>query len=273
MQLENKVCLIAGASGTIGSALAERFYDAGARLALTHLAREIRPARWQNQNENRILECQLDICDRRDVEAKVRQVRDCFGRLDVLVNCTGRLGPVGPTSEVSTDDWVRAVETNFVGAFYLTRAVLDVMVPYSRGKIIHFSGGGAAYARPFYSAYSSSKAALVRFSESLAEELRDRNIDVNTIAPGPVESGMWDELRSFKSPDDRTVAELKKMDESGGVSPLVAADLAVFLASDRSNGLTGRLISAVWDPWSSFDQRINEIMNSEAGTLRRVPLS
>ena len=139
--------------------------------------------------------------------------------------------------------------------------------------IIHFSGGGAAYARPYYSAYSSSKAALVRFSESLAEELRDSNIDVNTIAPGPVESGMWDELRSFKPPDNKTVAELKRMDETGGVSPVIAADLAVFLASDRSNGLTGKLISAVWDPWASFDQRINEIMNSEAGTLRRVPLT
>jgi NAD(P)-dependent dehydrogenase (short-subunit alcohol dehydrogenase family) len=270
MQLENKICLIAGASGAIGSALAERFYDEGARLALTHRTRRVETGRWQKWDDNRVFECELDICDRADVNAKVRLVREYFGGLDVLVNCTGALGPVGPTSEVSSDDWIHAVETNFLGAFYLTRAVLNVM---ARGKIIHFSGGGAAYARPFYSAYSSSKAALVRFSESLAEELRDRGIDVNTIAPGPVESGMWDELRSFKPPDEKTIAELKRMDESGGVSPLVAAELAVFLASDRSNGLTGRLISAVWDPWSSFDQRINEIMNSEAGTLRRVPLS
>ena len=206
MQLQNKVCLIAGASGAIGSALAERFYQEGARLALTTRTRGLRTANWQNGNEHRILQCRLDVCDREDVQNAVQQVCDRFGGIDVLVNCTGVLGPVGPTSEVSNEDWVRAVETNFLGAVYLTRAVLEVMVPRSGGKIIHFSGGGAAYARPFYSAYSSSKAALVRFSESLAEELRDQNIDVNTIAPGPVESGMWDELRSFKPPDAKTIA-------------------------------------------------------------------
>jgi NAD(P)-dependent dehydrogenase (short-subunit alcohol dehydrogenase family) len=270
MQLHNKVCLIAGASGAIGSALAERFHEHGATLALSYLAR---PINRPNAHDRSVLQFQMDIRDCADVQTKIRHVCSRFGGIDVLVNCTGVLGPVGPTPEISIADWLRAVETNFTGAFFLTRAVLDVMVPRRRGKIIHFSGGGAAYARPYYSAYSSSKAALVRFSESLAEELRSYNIDVNTIAPGPVESGMWDELRSFKPPDDKTVAELKRMDETGGVSPYIAADLAVFLASDRSNGLTGRLISAVWDPWASFDQRINEIMNSEAGTLRRVPLT
>ncbi len=118
------------------------------------------------------------------------------------------------------------------------------MLAQSSGKIIHLSGGGAAYGRPFYTAYSASKAALVRFSESLAEELRDAHIDVNTVAPGPVNNRMWEQVRALKEPDPKTISELKKMNETGGVSADRAAELALFLASDRSNGLSGRLISA-----------------------------
>jgi NAD(P)-dependent dehydrogenase (short-subunit alcohol dehydrogenase family) len=173
---------------------------------------------------------------------------------------------------VPADQWVEAIEANLIGSFYLTQAVLPAMIAQSWGKIIHFSGGGAAYARPFYSAYSASKAALVRFSESLAEELREFHIDVNAIAPGPVRSRMWDQMEAVADPDPRTRAELKKMQETGGEPPERAAELAAFLASRRSNGLTGRLISAIHDNWADFDQRIPQIMESEAGTLRRVPL-
>jgi len=214
----------------------------------------------------------LDIRVREHVAELIKRVTERFGRIDVLVNCTGILGPIGPTSEVEQEDWIHTVETNLFGSFYLTRAVLPVMLSQSMGKIIHFSGGGAAYARPYYTAYSTSKAALVRFTESLGEELRDAHIDVNTIAPGAVNSRMWDQVRVLQNPDPKTVEDIRKMQETGGVPPDRAAELAVFLASDRSNGLTGRLISAVWDDWRALDGRIHEVMNSDAGTLRRVPL-
>lgn len=270
MQFEGKVCLIAGGSGAIGAAVAEKFYEEGATLAVTYLSRRAPLSTVEN---GRSIALELDITDIAQVQQRTEDIQQKFGRIDVLVNCTGILGPVGPTSNASVEQWARTLDINLLGAFYLTRAVLGGMVSRRKGKIIHFSGGGAAYGRPFYSAYSCSKAALVRFVESVAEEVRDHNIDVNAIAPGPVESRMWEELRKVAPPDEKTRAELKKMDESGGVSPRVAADLAVFLASERSNGLSGKLISAVWDEWSGFDQRIDEIMNSEAGTLRRVPLT
>jgi len=273
MQLANRVCLITGASGAIGGAIANRFQEEGASLALTYLSRKQGNgdpgARPHNE---KLFQIPLDIRVRENVAEVINQVTARFGKIDVLVNCTGTLGPIGPTSAVVEDDWVRAVETNLFGSFYLTRAVLPVMLSQPMGKIIHFSGGGAAYARPYYSAYSTSKAALVRFTESLAEELREAHIDVNTIAPGAVNSRMWDQVRALQRPDPKTVAEIQKMEETGGVPPDRAADLAVFLASDRSNGLTGRLISAVWDDWRALHRRIPEVMNSDAGTLRRVPL-
>ncbi len=275
MQLNNRICLVAGASGAIGRAVAESLHAAGARLALTYHSRKPQSEEFPHSgNGQSVLQIPLEIRSRENTEAAVRQVVTHFGGIDVLVNCTGILGPIGPTAQVSIEDWVQAIETNLVGSFYLTRAVLPTMLAQGRGKIIHFSGGGAAYARPFFTAYSASKAALVRFTESLAEELRESGIDVNTIAPGPVSSRMWQQMRSSaEAAGPQTIADLKKMEESGGVSPQLAATLALFLISDRANGLSGRLISAVHDDWSGLDdKRIAEIMHGEAGTLRRIAL-
>ena len=243
-------------------------------MALTYLTE---PCDFQSSNQgvghDRPLQLRLDVRKWSEVRETVNQAIEHLGTIDILVNCTGVLGPVGPTAKVDVKEWAQAVEINLIGGFYLTRAVLGVMQAKGGGKIIHFSGGGAAYGRPFFTAYGASKAALVRFTESLAEEVREYNIQVNTIAPGPVNSRMWQELRQAgELAGPRAVEELRTMDEKGGVPPERAAALALFLASDRSNGLTGRLISAVHDPWETLDQRIPEIMRTEAGTLRRVPL-
>jgi len=186
---------------------------------------------------------------------------------------SGVLGPIGATHKVSAARWLQAIEINLVGSFHLVQAVLPSMLAAGQGKIIQFSGGGAAYGRPFFTAYSASKAALVRFTESLAAELRDRSIDTNAIAPGPVKSRMWDELRaSGAAGGPQALEELEKMDLTGGVSAERAAALALFLASNRSNGLTGRLISAVHDKWEEMAPRISKIASTDAWTLRRVAL-
>jgi NAD(P)-dependent dehydrogenase (short-subunit alcohol dehydrogenase family) len=280
-QLANKTCLIAGASGAIGLAVAKLFHHEGANLALTYFSQKP-GSDWHRSGPNsgpgagpsRVLEIPLDICNKEDLNAAVQSVVERFGTVDVLVNCAGVLGPIGPTVTVSMDAWVEAVEINLMGSFYLTRAVLPLMLERNKGKIIYFSGGGAAYARPFLTAYGASKAALVRFTESLAEEVVEAHVDVNIIAPGPVNSRMWNQMRSSAaSAGPKALSEIKNMEETGGVSAQRAAELAVFLASERSNGLTGRLISAIHDDWKVFDQRIPDIMRSEAGTLRRIPLN
>jgi NAD(P)-dependent dehydrogenase (short-subunit alcohol dehydrogenase family) len=274
LKLSGKTCLIAGASGAIGRAIAQRFHAESARLALTYFTE---PCGFQelsqNAEQDRPLQLRLDVRNWSEVQEAVSRVVEHLGTIDVLVNCTGVLGPVGPTARVDVKEWAQAVEINLIGGFYLTRAVLVVMQARGGGKIIHFSGGGAAYGRPFFTAYGASKAALVRFTESLADEVRNDNICVNAIAPGPVNSRMWKHLRQVgERAGPRAVEELRTMDETGGVSAERAAALALFLASERSDGLTGRLISAVHDPWESMDQRIPEIMRTAAGTLRRVPL-
>jgi NAD(P)-dependent dehydrogenase (short-subunit alcohol dehydrogenase family) len=168
-------------------------------------------------------------------------------------------------------EWAQTVQTNLLGSVYLARAVLPCMKERRCGKIILFSGGGAAYGRPYFTAYSSSKAAVVRFAESLALELESHNIQVNTVAPGPVKSRMWDEMRAAgQAGGPKLEEELKRMEETGGVSPDRAAGLVAFLASSKSDRLTGRLLSAVWDDWEHFD--MEKISTTERFTLRRVQM-
>jgi NAD(P)-dependent dehydrogenase (short-subunit alcohol dehydrogenase family) len=274
MELENKTCLIVGASGSIGHAIAHHFYREGARVALTfRTKKQYVLSLGHEAKDPRLATFQLDVRNWKNVQAVVNRTKKKFGLIHILVNCSGALGPIGPTQNVPVGDWLRTIEINLVGSFYLVRAVVPLMLAAGGGKIIHFSGGGAAYGRPFFTAYGASKAALVRFTESLAAELQDQNIQVNAIAPGPVKSRMWDELRaSGASGGPKAIEELKQMDLTGGVSAERAAALALFLASERSNGLTGRLLSAVHDKWEEMGSRIPTIMSTEAGTLRRVPL-
>jgi NAD(P)-dependent dehydrogenase (short-subunit alcohol dehydrogenase family) len=275
MELADKTCLIVGASGALGSAIATSFYREGARVALTfHSRRKQLFLDGLPSRDPRVAAFKLDVRRRKNVESVVAQVKRRFGLVNVLVNCSGILGPIGATHEVAVEHWQRTFEINLMGSFYLVRTVLPSMLTAGRGKIIQFSGGGAAYGRPFFTAYGASKAALVRFTESLAAELRDTNIDTNAIAPGPVKSRMWDELRAGGAAGGPSaLEELQKMDSTGGVPAERAAALALFLASDRSNGLTGRLISAVHDKWEDLGPRISDIASTDAWTLRRVPLA
>jgi len=268
-ELQNKVCLIVGASGTLGAAVAESFAQAGARLALTGRAAIPQTPAEQAQT----LRLKLDIRSRNEVRNALQKVREELGSLDVVVNCSGIQGPIGPAQTVDPEEWIRAVEINLFGCFYLAHAAIPIMLSQGGGKIIFFSGGGATSARPFFSAYGAAKAAVVRFTETLAEELRDQGIQVNAIAPGAVHSRMWNEMRAAGAAGgQRLLEELEQMDRTGGVPPERAASLALFLASDRSRNLTGRLISAVYDKWEEMETRIATIMSTEAGTLRRVPL-
>lgn len=271
MELKDKVCLIAGASGALGSAIARRFQREGARLALTSRSGAVQNSLVESQDSETLVFA-LEVCDWDAVRHVVESVVARWERLDVFINCTGVIGPIGPLAYSDIHAWRNSVEINLIGAYYLTRSVVPVMLRAGRGKIIHFSGGGAAYGRPYFTAYGAAKAAIVRLTESLAQELQENNIDVNAIAPGPVKSRMWDELRGAGvAAGKKANEELRQMDENGGVSPDRAADLAVFLASERSNGLTGRLISAVHDKWCEVQDCI-PALPADAWTLRRVPL-
>jgi NAD(P)-dependent dehydrogenase (short-subunit alcohol dehydrogenase family) len=274
-ELQNKVCVIVGASGAIGRAIARRFSEEGARLALTYRTEPPRELIAELSGDRRNVSVYpLEITEWESVRATFQQVETDFSGIDVLVNCAGVIGPIGRLEDTDPHEWNKALDVNLTGPVYLARAVLPSFRRRGHGKIIFLSGGGAAYGRPYFTAYSSAKAALVRFTESLARELEGAGVQVNAVAPGPIKSRMWDEMRlAGCAGGAELLEELRRMQESGGASPDRAAALTAFLASDRSNGVTGRLVSALWDDWDGLEGKIEKLANSEAWTLRRVPLN
>ena len=154
----------------------------------------------------------------------------------------------------------------------ICRAFIPWMKETGGGSIVNISGGGATGPRANFSAYATSKAGLIRFSETLAEETKSLGIRVNCIAPGAMKTAMISEV--IKNGEDlagkREFDTAKKILENGGASMERVADLALFLSSNASEPITGKLISAVWDPWETLINHIEDLNGTDIYTLRRI---
>jgi 3-oxoacyl-[acyl-carrier protein] reductase len=194
-----------------------------------------------------------------------------FGTVDILVNCAGIYGPIGLITNNDTGHWLKAININLYGTFLCMRAVLPVMMKNNHGKIINMSGGGGASPMPRFSAYGTSKAGVIRLTETIASEVKDFNIDINAIAPGPVNTRLLDQaLAAGDAVGADFKAKILKQKEDGGVPPEKVAELAVYLASSEADGLSGRLVSLLWDNWRDSKKHLEEIEKSDVYTMRRI---
>ena len=269
-ELTNKRALVTGAGRGVGRSIALALAAAGARVGLMArtrsqlegVAREISDA----GSEAAVL--QGDVGKESDIRAIIQRFVERFGGIDILVNNAGITGPIGPTQEIDGAAWEQALRVNLSGCFLCTRYALRYMIEQRAGKIINLSGGGAVGSRPRFGAYSASKAAVVRFTETVAGEVAEYGIDVNAMAPGAINTAMLDVVIEAGDAAGPEAEEAVKQKAEGGADPARAAALAVYLASGRSDGLTGRLISALWDDWETLD--IEAVMASETYAVRRV---
>lgn len=273
--LKHKVAIITGGGRGIGAAIAVAFAREGARLVLA--ARTESELRQAAERLTALgAEAQwvaADVSQAGEADRVARTALRAFGHVDVLVNAAGVYGPIGPLWDVDAGDWVRAIQVNLCGTFFCSRAVLPSMMERRQGKIVNFSGGGAAAPLPRFSAYGVSKAAVIRLTETLAEEVKEFNIQVNAIAPGAVDTRLQDDVIAAGERAGALLARIRKLRATGegGVPPELPADLAVFLASSKSDGLTGKLIAAPYDAWKTWDaDRIAKLMASPWFTLRRL---
>ncbi len=277
MKLARRRALITGGSQGFGLAVARAFVEEGAEVMIcSRGADQLRLAHGQLTEHAggrvRVLALAADVSAPADVERLVTTTLESLGGLEILVCNAGVYGPKGPLQGVSWADWSQAIDINLMGTVLVCKAALPHLIERSYGKIVLLSGGGATKPLPYLSAYAASKAAVVRFGETLAEEVRGSGIDVNAVAPGPLNTRLLDEvLAAGPAKVGRAFYEQAlRQQREGGVPMERGASLCVFLASSASDGITGKLISAVWDPWEEFPQRLDGLKDSDIYTLRRI---
>jgi 3-oxoacyl-[acyl-carrier protein] reductase len=208
-----------------------------------------------------------DVRDFERLSGVLDLMRHRHGSVQVLICAAAIQGPIGPFHKNSMKAWADTLDTNLMGVVNSCRAVVPKMLEQRRGKIIVLTGGGAATPRPNFTAYSTSKAAVVRFSESLAEELRDHNIQVNCMSPGGAYTTMTDEILSAGDGAGwKEIEAAEKIQQTGGVKPDKQIELACFLASEVSNHIAGKFLH-VDDDWKRLETAQS---NPDLFTLRRL---
>ena len=227
--IRDRVVIVTGASGNVGAAVAKSFIHAGAKVVLLDRSLDKLTSHFSRELEAGHLAFGVDLSDEPRVRAVVDEVRSKAGRIDVLVNTVG--GYIGGRPVVDSDwaVWEQMLTMNVKVAHACSRAVLPHFVAQSSGKIIHVGSLAALAGSAGESAYAGAKAALLRFVESLASEVKSRNIQVNAVLPGAIDTP---QNRSWMSAEQVAVA----------LDPGAIADVILFLASDAARAVTGAAI-------------------------------
>lgn len=278
MLFEGKNAIITGSSQGLGKAIAEEFIKEGANVIICarnyKLLKETKEELSKHLYEDQILRYfTLDISNQFSVRNFHYCATSVFDKIDILVNNAGIYGVKGLIDIKDFEAWIETININLIGTVNMCMIFLPQFKEQRYGKIINLSGGGAANPRPYFSAYSTSKAAVVRFTETLAEELKEYNIDCNCVAPGALNTRLLDEVlkAGVEKIGEEYYKKALKQRENGGDSLKNAAELCTYLASNNSKGLTGKMISAVWDNWrDNIPNHIEELKNSDIYTLRRI---
>ncbi len=271
MTLRGKTAIITGAGKGIGRGIARAYAAEGAKLVLVSrtLAQVEEAAEEARVAGAEASALAVDVSNPGDARRMVEHTLERYSRVDVLVNNAAILGPVGPLHLNDAEHWAQAININVTGLMLCCHAVLPHMIEQDGGKIINLSGAGVTRASETISAYGTSKAAVVRFTETLALEMREYNVSVNALGPGQIDTELLDPMAGDDSLIEPVMGAMVRRTKSGrGASLEEAAALAVWLGSDASDGLTGRLISATQDGWRELGPQIPRIMASDQYTLR-----
>jgi len=221
MSVENKVAIISGASGGLGSVVSRRFYEAGARLVLIGTRPGGVETLANELDQERTLPVAANLVDPAAAEQVVTTTLDRFGRVDILLNLAGGFGGGMPVSEMEIELLNKMLDINFKTTYNLSRAAIRPMLDQDWGRIVNTGSRDATQGRAKYSAYAISKAAVLRLTESMAAEVKDYNITVNAILPGTIDTE-----------DNRQ--SMPKADFSKWVQPATIADTLLFLVQEET---------------------------------------
>jgi len=266
--LEGQVAIVTGGGRGIGRAIALALATAGAKVAVAARSANqlIETVQQIELSGGHALALAVDVTDSQGVKRMVIQIEEQLGPVNLLVNNAGMGGRAGPIRETDAETWWQVLDVNVRGPFLCAQAVLPGMTSRRQGRIVNISSGASLGPWPYVSAYAISKAALNRFSETLALEAADDSIAVFSLDPGLVRTAMTDQTASaeWKKWDD----QIPRMFEEGLESPPeMAAQLTVALASGKADILTGRLIS-ISDDLDEMVAQARRIQEEELYLLR-----
>jgi NAD(P)-dependent dehydrogenase (short-subunit alcohol dehydrogenase family) len=262
--------VVTGSSTGIGRALAQRLIGKG--HSVWGLARSDQPQFTAGSNGTfRAAKC--DVANWQEVERVFGEIGATWEHVDGLVCCAGSHGAVGPAVQADPAHWSATVRANLEGTFNSIRACYGLLAgAQRRAKIVCFAGGGATKARANFSGYGVAKTGIVRLVETIAEEEVQTPLDINAVAPGAIATRLTDEIIALgavvagKAEYDSAV----KQRAGGGASLDNALDLVEWLLSEKSDGISGKLLSAPWDPWRGLSEHVDSLAKSDVYTLRRI---
>jgi 3-oxoacyl-[acyl-carrier protein] reductase len=262
--------LVTGAGRGIGKRLAMGFAAKGARVGLLARSKaELDLCQLEIEHAGgSALRLRADVGDYEQVSAAVERMRVHFGsHPQVLICAAAMLGPIGPFAESSPKAWEDVIRTNLLGVLNCCRVAAPHMMDRRSGKIVILAGGGVTPSHPNFAVYNATKTALIQFAETLAEEASERNVQVNCFSPGGTYTHMTDQiLAAGERAGWREIEEAKQVRITGGIAPEKQVELALFLASEEANHISGRLIG-VHDDWKKLKDKT---FNTEIFRLRRL---
>lgn len=271
--------VLTGSSTGIGRALAERLLTRGHRV--WGLARSDQSG-FAAQHAGSFRAARCDVGDWESVSRAATEVAAAWPHVDAVIACAGVQGEIGRALAADPAKWSATVRANLDGTYHTLRAFNALLARAAgRQKIICFSGGGATKPRANFSAYGVAKTGIVRLVETIAEEERDRALDINALAPGAIATRLTDEVLAlgpaavgaaeFAAAQKIKSAALPSAALAKEGAPLAQAlDCVEWLLSPASDGISGKLISAPWDPWTTLAARRAELAASDIYTLRRI---
>jgi NAD(P)-dependent dehydrogenase (short-subunit alcohol dehydrogenase family) len=276
-EIKNQAVFISGATSGLGLKAAEYFIKSGKSVIFCARSPEdvIRTRSYLSDlsnNDQLVMGFTNDVSNADTTKIMIERVHENGIFIDVLICNAGVIGPINKFLETDLQEWQDAFSINLYGTVNLIMSVLPSMVSRKFGRVIHISGGGATSPLHGMSSYAASKAATVRFIETLSLEYEDSGVTLNSIAPGMLKTKLLDQMLNagsnrigenlFKKSWDKADASFDSTEK--------ALELIEFLTSNLSAGITGRLISAEWDNWTEWPNYLDQLKNTDLYTLRRI---
>ncbi|RKZ73083.1 MAG: hypothetical protein DRQ57_15545 [Gammaproteobacteria bacterium] len=247
MGLKDKIAIVTGGSIGLGRSIAIALAEEGVNIAIADINEAEGKKTVEELNKSvKAIFIKTDVSNSANVDTMVKAVITEFGRIDILINNAGIVGPQGPWSELSEESFDLVVGINFKGTFLCTKAVTPQMIKQQYGKIVNVSSCAGKSGEQFNGVYSTTKAAALNMAQSLSGELGEHNINVNAVCPAAMDTGLMEKVYRERSEFfGYDAEELRKSIQSGyklprNLTTLDASNVVVFLVSDRTNMMTGQ---------------------------------